>query len=58
MKLLEKINLNIGQKLLTGFGIIFGFILLNGILTVSIQIYTRSMENKIENEYTPVENEL
>ena len=58
MKLLEKINLNIGQKLLTGFGIIFGFILLNGILTVSIQIYTRSMENKIEDEYTPVENEL
>lgn len=58
MKLLSKINLNIGQKLLAGFGTIFGFILLNGLLTVGINIYTNVMRNKITNEYDPVSQSL
>lgn len=58
MKLLEKIKLNIGQKLLTGFGIIFIFILLNAVLTVIIHVRTSNMQDKEMTEYLPVKEKL
>lgn len=58
MKLLEKIKLNIGQKLLTGFGIIFIFILLNAALTVIIHVRTSNLQDKEMTEYLPVKEKL
>lgn len=58
MKLLNNLKLNIGQKLLAGFGIIFVFILLNALLTIGIHMYTQHMQDREVGEYLPVKEKL
>lgn len=58
MKQLKDIKLNIAQKLMVGFGVIFVFILLNAILTAGIHIYTQAIQSQADNEYTPVKDHL
>lgn len=58
MKLLSKLKLNIGQKLLAGFGVIFLFILINALLTIGIHVYTSNMQDKEIGEYLPVKEKL
>lgn len=58
MKLLSNLKLNIGQKLLAGFGVIFLFILINALLTIGIHVYTSNMQDKEIGEYLPVKEKL
>ena len=58
MKQLKDIKLNIAQKLMVGFGVIFVFILLNAILTAGIHIYTQAIQSQEDDEYTPVKEHL
>ena len=48
-----KIKLNIAQKLLAGFGILFFFILINGIITFVILTNGRSITRDVTQEYMP-----
>ncbi len=48
-----KIKLNIAQKLLAGFGILFLFILVNGIITFVILTNGRSITRDVTQEYMP-----
>lgn len=48
-----KIKLNIAQKLLAGFGILFLFILINGIITSVILTNGRSITRDVTQEYMP-----
>ena len=51
-------EMNIGQKLLWGFGAICALILINAILTVGTHIYTRHLQEKEATEYLPVKANL
>ncbi|MCQ2203405.1 MAG: methyl-accepting chemotaxis protein [Bacteroidales bacterium] len=51
-------DMSIARKLLTGFGVICGFILLNAILTVGIHIFTRSQQSTESEQYIPVKQDL
>lgn len=55
---LQNLKLNIGQKLLAGFGIIFIFIIINAILTVSIHVYTQDLQQEESEDYLPINNNL
>lgn len=48
-----KLKLNIAQKLLAGFGILFLFILINGIITFVILTNGRSITRDVTQEYMP-----
>lgn len=54
LQFLDKIKLNIGQKLLVGFGTIFVFILLNAFLTGGIHVYTQNQQDREAEDYLPV----
>lgn len=55
----EKIAaMNLAQKLVSGFGLICCFILLNSILTIAIHFYTRDLQDTEANEYLPVKANL
>lgn len=49
---------SIAKKLLSGFGVICGFILINAIFTVAIHIYTRSQQSAEAEQYIPVKQDL
>ncbi len=49
---------SIAKKLLSGFGVICGFILLNAIFTVAIHIFTRYQQSTEAEEYIPVKENL
>lgn len=51
-------NMNLAQKLISGFGLLCGFILLNSILTIAIHFYTRNLQETEANEYLPVKSNL
>lgn len=50
--------MNLAQKLISGFGLLCAFILLNSILTIAIHFYTRSLQDTEANEYLPVKANL
>ncbi|MBP5364459.1 MAG: HAMP domain-containing protein [Bacteroidales bacterium] len=58
LNFLSKLKLNIGQKLLSGFGIIFVFIILNAVLTLIIHVRTQNRQEKESEEYLPVKSNL
>jgi len=58
LKKLVSGDTSIAKKLLSGFGIICGFILLNAIFTVAIHIFTRYQQNTEAEEYIPVKQDL
>lgn len=51
-------KVTIAKKLLTGFGTIFVFILLNAIFTIAIHIYTRMQQSVESEQYIPVKTDL
>jgi len=51
-------KVTIARKLLTGFGTIFVFILLNAIFTIAIHIYTRMQQSVESEQYIPVKTDL
>lgn len=50
--------MNLAQKLISGFGLLCAFILLNSILTIAIHFYTRNLQVTEANEYLPVKANL
>lgn len=50
--------MNLAQKLISGFGLLCAFILLNSILTIAIHFYTRNLQETEANEYLPVKANL
>lgn len=53
-----KLKLNIAQKLLAGFGILFLFILINGVITFVILSSGRSITRDVTQEYMPTSSSL
>ncbi|MCQ2226870.1 MAG: methyl-accepting chemotaxis protein [Bacteroidales bacterium] len=51
-------DMSIARKLLTGFGIICAFILLNAVFTVAIHVYTRVQQSVEAEEYIPMREDL
>lgn len=59
ISLKERVSkMNLAQKLVSGFGVICVFILLNSILTIAIHFYTRNLQETEANEYLPVKSNL
>lgn len=58
MKYIDNLKLNIGQKLLWGFGAICAFIVLNAILTAGIHIYSRHQQSIESEQYQPIKQDL
>lgn len=54
----DKLKLNIAQKLLAGFGIVFLFIIANGILTFGILTRSKSQNRTVTQEYYPTAKAL
>lgn len=50
--------MNLAKKLISGFGLLCAFILLNSILTIAIHFYTRNLQETEANEYLPVKANL
>lgn len=51
-------GMNLAQKLISGFGLLCAFIILNSILTIAIHFYTRNLQETEANEYLPVKSNL